>query len=182
MTSQDPTESGPPSAGRGRPARAAVLGLTLAMAVAACTPRPSDVELLIPINPLCTTCDDFIRCESAAPPGEATGAAAWSLYHLRPKTFFAQIATILDYLLQLFRERTEDLRPLTIHAPGAGMTVSAEAVTDLTRHRISVPGGWIDQVNGEWHDTGDRVTGQCRLLPIAEGRKQVKELRGATAP
>lgn len=161
---------------RARP-RTGAAALVAAMALTACTPKPPGIELAIPVNPLCTTCDDFVRCEAA---GQTDGS--YSLLHLENKSFWAQIATIADYLLQAVRERKTDLRPLAIYSSAGGAPQrGGAAVTDLVAHRIAIPDGWIDQVNGEWHGADDGVKGQCRLLPLAEGRALVKELR-ARAP
>lgn len=153
-------------------ALAAVAAVAL---LAACTPKPSDLKLAIPVNALCTTCDDFVRCEASG-----TTDGSYQLLHLENKTFWAQIATIWDFLVQAIHERKEDRRPLAIYASAGGPAQrGADAVTDLVQHRIAVPDGWIDQVNGEWHGTDGVVKGQCTLLPLPEGRELVKKLRAA---
>lgn len=154
--------------------------ILLVAGVTACTPEPNDTTLLIPVNPLCTTCDDFIHCDTTTAQDNADPTGTYMLYHLRPKSSLAQMATIFDFLLQAFRQREEDLRPLSAYAPGTEgpqFDPDAEAVTNLLSHRISVPDGWIDQVNGDWHGANDGIRGRCRLLPIAEGRQLIKQLR-----
>jgi hypothetical protein len=141
----------------------------------ACSSDPRDSRLEIPINALCTTCNDFIRCDRAEVPDNPIADTGTTLYHLRPKGFFAQIATILDYLLQAFRDREADHRPLTVYRGATAR--ESEAVTDLRQHRISVPDGWIDQANGAWYD-GTEAIGRCRLLPLADGRNLLQEFRG----
>jgi hypothetical protein len=141
----------------------------------ACSSDRHDVRLEIPINALCTTCNDFIRCDRAQVPDSPIADMGATLYHLRPKSFFAQIATILDYLLQAFRDREADRRPLTVYRGATAR--ESEAVTDLLRHRITVPDGWIDQVNGEWYE-GTQAIGRCRLLTMADGRKLLQEFQG----
>lgn len=153
----------------------ASVALATAVLLTACTQEPAEVDLLIPINPLCTVCDDFIRC-SAGPAGD--GAA--TIFHLGHKTFLAQVLTIFDYPMRVFRERESDERPLAIYPPGSTApepATGAVATTDLVAHRIAVPGGWIDQATGAWHGSDDLVKGSCTLMPVAEGRQFVRGLR-----
>jgi hypothetical protein len=151
------------------------VGVITALGLAGCTPKPDDTKLTIPIDHLCTTCNDFIRCEASAP----TTPGTYTLYHLEPKSFGAQMATIWDYLVQFVYQRKDDDRPLTVYADGVAGKPTAVARTDLIQHRINVPGAWIDQVNGAWHGAGDAVQGQCRLLPMADGWKLVRPGRPA---
>lgn len=162
-----------PAARRGLGGRAAG-ALAACLVLAGCTQEFSNEGLLIPINPLCTVCDDFIRCE-AEPAGSGT-----TLYHLDHKSFLAQVLTIFEYPLRPFRQRTEDERPLKIYPPGAKapeQPAGAVALTDLVAHRIAVPGGWIDQATGAWHNEDGSLKGACTLLPVAEGRQFVRDLR-----
>jgi hypothetical protein len=156
--------------------------------LAGCQPAPTGVDLSIPINARCTTCNDYVRCDGAA------GSAAiydptFDLYHLQPKDLLAQIATIWDYLVQMLRAKSEDRRPLTIYSQRPGrdrafdreVTRDSEARIDLVTHRIEVPGAWVDQQTGAWHHDNDQVAGQCRLLSRDEGR-QLAELFAEPAP
>jgi hypothetical protein len=148
------------------------------MGCAAPTPQ---VELLIPVNAKCTTCEDFIRCEGT------TGNAAvydpsFDIYRLEPKGTLAQLATVWEFLIQLFYTRTEDVRPLSIYAQRPGETEAfkrsttnnAEARIDLIQHRINLPDGWIDQVTGERLGADDALRGSCRVLAPADGRELLK--------
>ncbi|MCL4778400.1 MAG: hypothetical protein KJ054_12935 [Gammaproteobacteria bacterium] len=150
-------------------------GMMMAMAwLAACAPPAADEQLAIPLNPLCSTCDDFLRCDEAAARDHD-----FLLLHLEQKTFWAQVATIRDYLVQVFHEREEDRRPLVIYTSEMVPDIfKAEAVIDLAQHRIALPGGWIDQRNGAWHHNAG-VKGQCRMLPRQEGRTLVRQLRAS---
>jgi hypothetical protein len=148
------------------------------MGCAAPTPQ---VELLIPVNAKCTTCEDFIRCE-----GNSGNAAVYDpsfdIYRLEPKGTLAQLATVWEFLIQLFYTRTEDIRPLSIYAQRPGETEAfkrsttnnAEARIDLVRHRINLPDGWIDQVTGERHGADDALRGSCRVMAPADGRELLK--------
>lgn len=160
--------------------RRILLAVLLGM-LAGCGAPPPTVDLLIPVNAKCTTCEDFIRCDAGSA-NPAVYDPTFDLYRLEPKSMLAQLATVWEFLIQLFHTRTEDFRPLTIYAqrPGATavfdrtVTKDAEARTDLVAHRIHLPSGWIDQVNGEWHAGDDSIRGACRLLQAAEGRELVK--------
>jgi len=158
-----------------------VLPAVMLAVLGGCGSPPQQVDLLIPVNAKCTTCDDFIRCDA----GNANPAVydpVFDIYRLEPKSTLAQLATVWEFLIQLFYTRTEDFRPLSIYAqrPGTAapfertITSDAEARTDLVTHRIFVPQGWIDQVTGSRYDADDRPQGVCRLLKPAEGREILK--------
>jgi hypothetical protein len=150
-------------------------------AVAGCGSPAPQVELLIPVNALCTTCEDFIRCDAGSA-NPAVYDPNFDIYRLEPKGTLAQLATVWEFLIQLFYTRTEDFRPLSIYSQRPGtvapfertITGDAEARTDLVQHRILVPQGWIDQVTGERHGAEDQLLGSCRLLKPAEGRELLK--------
>ncbi len=164
------------NASRGSP-----LALGLLLVVGGCGPREAAVELVISISPQCTTCDDFVRC---TPDAAATGLDAVVVYHLAPKSAAAQLATIFDYLTQLFRQKTSDRRPLIVYRPGAeadAVTSGDEAVLDLVAHRIEVPGAWIDQLSGQWFAPDGAALGHCAALPRAEGMA-LREALAAAGP
>lgn len=158
-----------------------ILLVVLLGMLAGCGSPPPKVDLLIPVNAKCTTCEDFIRCDG----GSANAAVydpTFDLYRLEPKSMLAQLATVWEFLIQLFHTRTEDVRPLTVYAQRPGesdafnrtITKNAEARTDLVANRIHLPSGWIDQLTGEWHGTDDNLRGTCRMLKPAEGREVLK--------
>ncbi len=155
-----------------------ILPVIVLLMLAGCSSPAPPVELLIPVNARCTTCEDFIRCDG----GSANAAvydASFDIYRLEPKGTLAQLATVWEFLIQLFYTRTEDLRPLSIYAQRRGETEAfkrstisnAEARIDLVQHRIHLPEGWIDQVTGERHGKGDALRGFCRVLAPADGRE-----------
>jgi len=157
--------------------RGILLAVLLGM-LAACGAPPPKFDLLIPVNAKCTTCEDFIRCDG----GSANAAVydpTFDLYRLERKGILAQLATVWEFLIQLFHTRTEDLRPLSIYAQRPGIddafsrtvTRGGEARTDLVIHRIHLPSGWINQSTGEWHGPDGAIRGSCRLLKPAEGRE-----------
>ncbi|MEO8223179.1 MAG: hypothetical protein ABI661_00085 [Gammaproteobacteria bacterium] len=158
-----------------------ILLVALMGMLAGCAAPLPDTNLLIPVNALCTTCEDFIRCDAGSS-NAAVYDPSFDLYRLEPKGVLAQLATVWEFLVQLFHTRTEDVRPLTVYTQRAGpaaglqraMAGKAEARTDLVAHRIHVPEGWIDQLSGGWHGADDGVRGVCRLLKPAEGRELLK--------
>ena len=142
--------------------RRSLLILVLGVLAGCGSPAPQ-VELLIPVNAKCTTCEDFIRCDAGSL-NPAVYDPTFDVYRLEPKGTLAQLATVWEFLIQLFYTRTEDFRPLSIYSqrPGTAapfertITVDAQARTDLVQHRIHVPQGWIDQATGERHDADDQ--------------------------
>ena len=155
-----------------------VVGIGLLTGCAAPAPK---VELLVPVNALCTTCDDFIRCDAASA-NAAVYDPSFDLYRLEPKGTLAQLATVWQFLIQLVHTREEDQRPLSTYQQRRGYREAferksvgrGEAHIDLVRHRIDLPEGWIDQVNGEWHGRDDSLRGSCRVLTPVEGRGLLK--------
>ena len=144
-------------------------------------------DLAIPINLRCTTCDDFVRCtREDAPTNSLTGRPDNVVYRLKEKTFWAQIATIADYLLQLVRDKTTDERPLAIYREtGALRTIEHDrawrAQIDIMAARITLPDHSIDQRTGAWYDSAGRNVGQCQALPRREGFALVREFLGKPA-
>ena len=149
--------------------------------LAGCAEPLPQADLLIPVESKCTTCEDFIRCDGGSG-NAAVYDPSFDIYRLEPKGILAQLATVWEFLIQLFHTRTEDLRPLTMYAQRQGTagvlqrlkTGSGEARIDLIQHRIHVPDGWIDQVTGERHGPDDVTRGACRMLAPADGRALLK--------
>ena len=149
--------------------------------LAGCGSPPPKIGLLIPVNALCTTCDDLIRCDGASA-NAAVYDPSFDLYRLEPKGTLAQLATVWEFLIQLVYTKEEDQRPLSMYQQRQGyreaferkLAGSGEARIDLVRHRINLPEGWIDQANGEWHGADDSLRGFCRVLTPLEGRELLK--------
>ena len=129
---------------------------------------------LIQINIYCTTCDDFIRCQS--------GNEAYTLYRLRAKTFWAQIATIWDYLIARIRPKTTDTRPLTVYlASGEHKKLLRDGLSaqiDLVAATIVLPEARIDMREGEWRGATGEPQGRCAILPRRDGYAFVREVLG----
>ena len=142
--------------------------------LAGCGAEPPGTALTIPINLRCSTCTDYIRCDSAG-----THEQTFSLYELQAKGPGSDITTIADYFLQFVEPKTIYTRPLAVHVQTAGHSGPPDRYTstgqtasiDRTSHRISLPGAWIDQNNGEWHGTDNSLRGVCRILNRQEGRQ-----------
>jgi len=160
-----------------------VLGSLALLAACDRGPAPLPAESLqIRLNLLCTTCDDFLRCERS---DVAAAEQRYRLYRLREKTFWAQIATIGDYLVQWLHRKTSDERPLTVYArDGEQRRVEFEgaAKVDLAAGLLSLPDSSIDLRNGEWRDPRGELQGRCRTLPRREGYAWVRALLGRELP
>jgi hypothetical protein len=139
-------------------------------------------KLAIPINLRCTTCDDFIRCTPSPPSGEPR-----VVYRLKEKTFWAQVATIGDYLIQWIRPKTSDERPLARYVgEPAGRRIETDARwrarIDSEAALIELPDSRIDQRNGTWTDLQGAVRGQCVALERRDGYALVREFLGRPLP
>jgi hypothetical protein len=159
---------------------AATLTLTLILAAATTTTAgaaPAAGALAIPINLLCTTCNDFQRCEPAA----GAAAAQPVVYRIEEKSFWAQVATIGDYLVQLFRPKTRDERDASVYRSAGsqrrierGLRVRIDSVAQ----RITYPDASIDQRNGDWLGADGTRLGHCTALTRREGFALVREFLG----
>jgi hypothetical protein len=145
--------------------------------VSACARKAPPPDLAIRLDGMCTTCDDYIRCDGGSG-NAAVYDPIFDLYHLQPKGTAAQIATIWDFLVQLVRPKQEDRRPLTIHQQRSGETqaivrtsqADQVAIIDMVEWRLRVGDHLVDQRSGEWRGPADQVLGQCRHLSREEGK------------
>lgn len=145
-------------------------------------PLPAE-SLQIRINLLCTTCDDFLRCERTADAGRDE---VYRLYRLREKSFWAQIATIWDYLVQWVRRKTSDTRPLTIYEnDGRQQRIALEegrARIDAAAGLITLPDSSIDMRTAEWRDQTGESLGRCTALKRRDGYAWVRSFLGRELP
>ncbi len=161
--------------------------MLLALLLTACNAGkplvPPNDGLTIKVNLLCTTCDDFLRCRRDVA-AAAAGREPLLVYRLREKGFWAQIATIGDYLFQLFRQKTSDERPLAIYRDdGLERTVEqvpTMALVDAAAGTISLPDGRIDMRNGDWLDLRGARVGRCEAMVRREGYALMREFLGRT--
>jgi hypothetical protein len=152
------------------------LALFALCALAGCAPAPPPPSgpIALPINLLCTTCDDFLSCERGVPGGRI-------VYRLEAKSFWGQVATIGDYLLQHVRPKTQDERAASIYR-GEGAQRRIEhgltAHIDTVAHTIELAGVRIDQRSGDWFDADGSRLGQCTAMTRRAGFAMVREFLG----
>jgi hypothetical protein len=164
---------------------AATLTLTLILATAATTTTagaaPAAGALAIPINLLCTTCNDFQRCVRAA----GAAPAEPVVYRIEEKSFWAQVATIGDYLMQLFRPKTRDERDASMYRSVGGQRRIERGLRvriDSVAQRITYPDASIDQRTGDWFGADGARLGHCTALTRREGFALLREFLGRPAP
>ena len=162
------------------------------VASTACTrsaePLPRET-LAIRINILCTTCDEFLRCAAAPTPDAAAklvAGAEWRVYRLREKSFWAQVATIWDYLVQWLRRKTTDTRPLSLYVERDGARTIADlpsmARLDFVAGRIDLHDSTVDMRDGTWTSLqGDRL-GRCEQMTRRDGYGMVRRFLGRSLP
>ncbi len=162
----------------------AFLALLSSLLLLGCTPRAQPLpteQLQIRINLLCTTCDDFLQCTAT---GQSPNSG-FTLYRLREKSFFAQIATIWDYLIQWVHRKTSDSRPLTIYeekdsAPRV-LVADAVAKVDMVTGLIMLPDSTIDMRDGNWIVNGESA-GVCRTMVRRDGYRWLRSLLNKPLP
>jgi len=161
-----------------------ILAILSALCVAGCARQSPSIpaeQLQIKINLLCTTCDDFLQCRKS---GESI-ESDFTLYRLREKSFFAQIATIWDYLVQWVHRKTDDRRPLTVYVEQRGVSrvlvSDATARVDLVTGLLTLPDSTIDMRDGRWFIDGVSA-GQCHAMVRRDGYRWVRSLLNKPLP
>ena len=165
-----------------------VLALLAATILTGCgRSAPLPATLMIPINLRCTICDDFIRCRrSDAMPNPATSRTPEVVYRLKEKSFWAQIATIGDYLVQLFKTKTSDQRPLAIYRDD-GVTRHIESEPSWLAHidalaaDVTVLDARINARTGAWYTARDVLLGSCHVMKRRDGYALVRQFLGRPA-
>lgn len=122
--------------------------------------------LVIDIEELCTQCVEVLRCD-----GDEINT---TIYVLHKKSFWAQIATIWDYLIQAVSTKTEDFRDVTKYVYATDSTSIASssqgrARLDVWLRRIELPDSVVDETNASWTDATGKTLGACVHLPRVEG-------------
>lgn len=162
--------------------RFAIIGFVFWLAACSPTPRAlAPEQLSIRINLLCTTCDDFLRCQA-----QGASQDTFTLYRLREQGFWTQVATIWDYLIQRIRPKTAHSRPLTVYVQqGVTRKILAdggEARVDVVTGLITLPDGNIDMRDGRWRNESRVELGRCTALTRREGYAWVRALLGRPLP
>lgn len=158
--------------------------------VVGCARGPEPVpreSLAIHINILCTTCDEFLRCDAWPPAaGGASATAISRIYRLREKSFWAQVATIWDYLVQWVHRKTTDTRPLSIYVERDGVRtvtdIDQPAQLDFVAGHITLHDSQIDMRDGRWQSKSGAELGACKPMPRREGYAMVRKFLGRALP
>ncbi len=168
--------------------RHALLIATTALCLIGSAQAQVDPDLRVGVSELCTVCNDVVRCERSE---AATDGPPLVIYNLLEDTFWQQIATIWDYLVQFISPKTDDLRAMTIYelddrnSLQARVITEQEATVDAATLTIRLPADTqIDQRDGRWWRTGadgsEIELGQCELLDFSDGRDLLASLKPAT--
>lgn len=164
-------------------AKRVATALALCLWLGACgSAAPSQSGFRIAVDLRCTTCNDFVRC-AANDADAANPQTSVTVYRLREKSFWSQVATIGDYLFQWVRSKSSDRRAFVAYKRVEGMWSTAaagEAIIDTTAAKIVLGGESIDQRSGAWMTPG--AAGLCALMPRKEGFALVRQLLGRPLP
>ena len=86
----------------------------------------ADYFLVGQFGEVCTMCDVMVLCEAGtSPPAHQSVPAdgSFTLYHIRPRTFWSQVGTIWEWFIANFSSKQLESghrRPVTIHTVDAG--------------------------------------------------------------
>jgi hypothetical protein len=155
------------------------------VSLTACTrngePLPRE-SLAIRINILCTTCDEFLSCATST----AASEPSLRVYRLREKSFWAQVATIWDYLVQWIWRKTADTRPLSLYVERDGARtitdVPSLAQLDFVTGRIGLHDSNVDMRDGAWTSLQGSRLGRCEQLSRRDGYALVRRFLGRSLP
>jgi|TARA_B100001750_G_scaffold28527_1_gene18961 hypothetical protein len=144
----------------------------------------NEEELLLysQFGEFCTMCEAVLLCDEGDKNNHSSipVEGKFTLYHLKTRTFWSQIATIWEFFIKNFEgyELKGHQRPvIIISVNGADWS---EAV--LSKTRISIDPDFIffndakiNRLNNQWLDINNKALGFCFRLPLWESIETINK-------
>jgi hypothetical protein len=154
----------------------------------------ADYFLVGQFGEVCTMCDVMVLCEAGtSPPAHQSVPAdgSFTLYHIRPRTFWSQVATIWEWFIANFSSKQLESghrRPVAIYTVDAGAwapAVAGELHIALDPPLLAMSDGReIERIGRRWRLSAPSAElGYCQRLPLWEALDVIdRHSTGGTAP
>ena len=141
---------------------------------------------------LCAMCEAVVLCRAGqeVPDNEAVPAVGdFTIYHLRTRTFWSQIATIWEWFIANFREAElaarGHSRPVLKYGVTDGIWSAAKSIEGrlvLDPGVVELGNHQIDRVSRAWRlaDTGAEI-GHCARLPLWDALAGIERTAAGSA-
>ncbi|UCG72340.1 MAG: hypothetical protein JSV45_14010 [Chromatiales bacterium] len=154
-------------------------------------PKYADYFLFGRFGEICTMCEVVVLCEvTDADTARETipESGSFTIYHIRTRTFWSQIATIWEWFIRNFDDTAADghERPVLVYEVVDGKwprprTVRAQV--SLEPPVIALHGHEIDRTNRRWHRSPElEPVGYCQRLPLWESIEIIDARRPSEFP
>lgn len=145
----------------------------------------ADYFLVGQFGEVCTMCDVMVLCEAgASPPAHPSVPAdgSFTLYHIRPRTFWSQVGTIWEWFIANFSSRQLESghrRPVTIYTVDTGAwapAVAGELHIALDPPLLAMSDGReIERIGRRWRQSAPAAElGYCQRLPLWEALEAIE--------
>lgn len=154
----------------------------------------ADYFLVGQFGEVCTMCDVMVLCEvGTSPPAHQSVPAdgSFTLYHIRPRTFWSQVATIWEWFIANFSSKQLESghrRPVAIYTVDDGAwapAVAGELHIALDPPLLATSDGReIERIGRRWRQSAPSAElGYCQRLPLWEALEVIdRHSTGGTAP
>ena len=137
----------------------------------------ADYFLVGQFGEVCTMCDVMVLCEAGTtPPAHRSVPAdgSFTLYHIKPRTFWSQVTTIWEWFIANFSSRQLEgghRRPVTIYTVDGGVwaaPIAGELHIALDPPLLAMSDGReIERVHRTWRQAAPPAAlGYCQRLPL----------------
>ncbi len=137
----------------------------------------ADYFLVGQFGEVCTMCDVMVLCQAGTvPPAHESipSGGSFTLYHIKPRTFWSQVATIWEWFIANFNSQQLESghrRPVTIYTVDGGVwtaPVTAELHIALDPPLLTMSDGReIERIHRRWRQSAPPAEfGYCQRLPL----------------
>ena len=137
----------------------------------------ADYFLVGQFGEVCTMCDVMVLCQAGATPPAYPSVptdGSFTLYHIQPRTFWSQVATIREWLIANFSSRQLESghrRPVTKYTVNDGVwapPVAGELHIAMDPPLLAMSDGReIERIHRGWQQSAPPAKlGYCQRLPL----------------